>query len=126
MKNKRKSNIELLRIILIIMIIVLHYFNEKLGGYFSYVHAGSISFYFAHILESLSIVAVNVFVLITGYFSVNKHSINISKVLRLVLIMIFWGLVLSTITVFFLDPQNINLSLIFKIFKSATNQWLRL
>lgn len=37
--------------------------------------------------------------------------------------MIFWGLVLSTITVFFLDPQNINLSLIFKIFKSATNQW---
>lgn len=30
--KKRKSNIELLRIVLILMVITLHYFNGNMGG----------------------------------------------------------------------------------------------
>lgn len=119
----RRSNIELLRILLILMVIVLHYFNADMGGALGHVHPGSISYNFIHLMESLCIVAVNGFVLITGYFSYKKGSVKVSKVTNLILIMIFWGLLLSLLTVFVLRPESVDMRVIEDIIKSATNQW---
>lgn len=123
-KKKRKSNIELFRILLILMVIILHYFNAGMGGALGHTASGSINYYFVHLIESLSIVAVNGFVLITGYFSYKKGNVQVSKVTNLVLVMIFWGLLLSLLTVFVLHPENIeNKQVIKDIIKAATNQW---
>ena len=121
--KKRKSNIELFRILLILMVIILHYFNAGMGGALGHTISGSIGYYFAHLVESLCIVAVNGFVLITGYFSYKKENVRVSKVTNLILIMIFWGLLLSLLTVLVLRPKNINMQIIKDIIKSATNQW---
>lgn len=121
--NERKSNIELFRILLILMVIVLHYFSAEMGGALGHAIPGSISYYFIHLMESVSIVAVNGFVLITGYFSYKKENVKVSKVINLILIMIFWGLLLSLSTVLVLRPEGINMQIIKDIIESATNQW---
>lgn len=123
MHKKRKSNVELFRILLILMVIVLHYFNTNMGGVIGHVIPGSINYYCVHLIESFCVVAVNGFVLITGYFSYKKENVKASKVANLVLIMIFWGLLLSLLTVLVLHPESINMQIIKSIIKSATNQW---
>lgn len=68
-KSLRKSNIELLRIIGMLMILVLH---TRYDGILS-TYDGSIDA--SHILrflfEALSIVGVNIFILISGYFGIH-------------------------------------------------------
>lgn len=61
----RDSNVELLRIFAIMGVVVLHY-----NGYFalSLVEPNSLNFYILIFLEGLFICAVNLFVLISGYF----------------------------------------------------------
>lgn len=72
-RKERKSNFELLRCILILFVIILHYNNRNIGGALQYVAPGSTSYYFLYMIEALAICAVNVFVLISGYFlSVSK------------------------------------------------------
>lgn len=110
--NERKSNIELFRILLILMVIVLHYFSAEMGGALGQANPESMSYYFVHLMESLCIVAVNGFVLITGYFSYKKENVKVSKVTNLILIMIFWGLLLSLLTVFVLHPEDINMQIL--------------
>lgn len=123
-KKERKSNIELFRILLILMVIILHYFNAEMGGALGHTIPGTINYYLVHLIESLCIVAVNGFILITGYFSYKKGKVQVAKVTNLVLIMIFWGLLLSLITVLFLRPENIkNKQVIKDIIMAATNQW---
>lgn len=58
----RSSNFELLRIISIIMIITLHYLE-----YYALPHAniGTLNYYIIHFIESVCIMGVNCFVLIT-------------------------------------------------------------
>lgn len=119
----RKSNIELFRILLILMVIMVHYFNTEMGGALGKVVPGSLNYYFVHLMESLCIVAVNGFILITGYFSYKKENVKLSKIINLVLIMIFWGL-LSLLTVLVLRPENIeNKQVIIDIIETSTNQW---
>ena len=119
----RQSNIELLRIIMILAVIGLHYFNGNMGGLLKYTKISNSTYYFSHVLESLFIVAVNVFVLITGYFSVNKRSIKVSKVISLCLIMIFYGITLTLIGGI-LDGYNIlSFSFFIKIIKNSFSQW---
>ena len=105
------------------MVITLHYFNGNMGGGLKHVISGSSNYYLAHLLESFSIIAVNTFVIITGYFSYKKNNIRIAKVLNLVAIMIFWGLLLSLITVFVLRPQNTTIFVGKDILETTTNQW---
>lgn len=87
----RKSNFELLRIVAIIMIIGLHYFNGSMGGALANVNPGGINYYFAYLFESLFIIGVNLFVLTTGYFSLNKRTVDLGKLLKLLVIAYFYG-----------------------------------
>jgi len=95
--KKRKSNIELLRIIAMMMIIILHFV-----GPYTQMDKDSISnYHIIHILESISIIGVNVFIIISSYFLFDKNSIKIRKVVDLLSIVIFYGLLFFIIAVAF-------------------------
>lgn len=66
-ERKREANIELLRIIAMFMVVVMHWLNQAqvLPDYAYPLNRVGIA---AVVLESLCIVAVNVYVLISGYF----------------------------------------------------------
>lgn len=85
MIKERESNIELLRILTIIGVIILHYNNKFVGGAFEYVSSGSVNFYILNILESIFICAVNVFIIISGLFLYNTEKRNLWKVIKLLI-----------------------------------------
>ena len=91
-KKERQSNIELLRILLIIGVIILHYNNKTIGGGFEYVKYESIIFYILYILESVFICAVNLFMLISGYFMCTSYKRNLWKPIELVVQVILFSL----------------------------------
>ena len=81
----RKTNIELLRIISIFAVIILHYNNPLYGKALSLVNNGSLNFYFLNFIESLCACAVNIFLIITGYFMCKSNKINFWKPILLIL-----------------------------------------
>lgn len=93
----RQSNFELLRIIAMMMIIGLHYFNGTMGGALN--HSIGYNYYLTHLFESLFIVGVNCFVLITGYFMIGKSEININKIIKLMISLIFYSLIFYGISI---------------------------
>lgn len=105
------------------MVIVLHYLNGWMGGALDHVQSGSINYYLSHFIESLCIIAVNVFVIITGYFSYKRTRVNLSKVVKLFLIMIFWGLLLSLVTVLALQKRQFSIHLAIGIIEASFSQW---
>ena len=118
----RKSNFELLRILLIIMIITLHYLNGSIGGALSNVPVKSFNYYLINAIESLCIVAVNVFIIITGYFSYKKNSIKVSKVVHLFSLCIFYGVLIYLGMIFF-KHIAINKESIGIFIKTIFNRW---
>lgn len=84
-KKSRQSNIELLRILAIIGVVVLHFNNPALGGGLSYVQHGSVNFYILYALESLFMCAVNVFMLISGYFMCERKRVDLWKPIELII-----------------------------------------
>ena len=83
-KASRQSNVELLRIIAIIGVVVLHINNPFLGGGLSYVQHGSLNFYVLYALESLFMCAVDLFMLISGYFMCNGKTRDLWKPIELI------------------------------------------
>jgi len=75
------------------MIIGLHYFNSNMGGALGQVKPPHYNFYITYLLESAFIVGVNCFVLITGYFMIEKKSMSMNRVIELLIIMLFYALV---------------------------------
>lgn len=84
-KSNRESNMELLRIIAMLMIIVLHYFGENRQP-----QAGTPNEIIYFIFRSLAICGVDVFVLLTGYFSLRQNGIKVRKIFNLLLDVAFW------------------------------------
>ena len=81
MSKKRESNIELLRIFSMLGVIVLHYNNN--GGGLQYVTKYSANYFVLIIMESLTICAVDLFMLISGYFSCKNKKTLIEKPIKL-------------------------------------------
>ena len=121
-KQNRASNFDLLKIILIVMVIVLHYFNGSMGGMFSNESKWSLNYFLSHIIESFCIIAVNTFVIITGYFSCKKNSIKISKVIKLYSIAILYGVVIG-IAVIIGTKRTLSLAMLKQIIKVSFNRW---
>ena len=93
-KNKRNSNHELLRILATLMVLGLHYLKGIVGGGgLDPLNTSSINFLISEVLESLCIPAVNIFILITGYYSYQSNKIKINRAVELYLITIFYGIV---------------------------------
>ena len=92
-KTKRESGIELLRIFAILGVVILHYNNPVFGGALELTKDDSVKHTFLMILQSLCIPAVDIFMIISGYFMCGKKSIRIIKPIELLLqVMIFGGL----------------------------------
>ncbi len=80
----RNDKIEFLRCLSMAMVLVLHYL--LLGGVLGKLTpADGVNYYLAWLLEALCYVAVNVFVLISGYFLSTVHDIKVGKALIMVL-----------------------------------------
>ncbi|MBE7001506.1 MAG: acyltransferase [Ruminococcaceae bacterium] len=99
MGNKaRQSNIELLRIITICGVVMLHY-NGNIA--FGLVTEGTANYYLLQFLEILFICAVNLFVLISGYFLYNTNSRKAIKAVELVAQVVLIGIGKYLINVIF-------------------------
>ncbi len=84
-KRERQSNLEFLRILAMLMIITLHFFE---GNRIPQSH--SQNQYIYYIYESLSICGVDLFVLLTGYFSLRQDRIKFRKIVDLLIDVAFW------------------------------------
>lgn len=78
MKNDRQSNIELLRIIAMIFIIFSHLFSHSNITFQEF----SIGEVYLHFLQVLGKIGVNIFVLISGFFLIDKNNIDKKKIIR--------------------------------------------
>ncbi|WP_195515209.1 acyltransferase [Paraclostridium bifermentans] len=95
----RKSNIELLRIFAILMVLTLHYLNPNMGGALKEINKGDTYYYVIKAIESFSIIAVNLFIIISGYFMVNSKKVSLSKIVNLALLAYFYGVILYLFSV---------------------------
>lgn len=78
MTNVRQSNIELLRIIAMFLVLVVHADFTSIGSpNIEDIETSPISSFFRILTQSLSLVCVNLFVLISGYFGINPKSKSI-------------------------------------------------
>lgn len=93
--KKRIASIELLRILAMMMVVMLHYLSK--GGLLTSLTeefgAGS---YIAWLLEAFSIVAVNVYMLISGYFLV-ESGFRLTRLVRLVCQVLFYSLLIPPV-----------------------------
>lgn len=97
MKQKKNLNIEILRNISMFMILILHFFNH--GQILTNLdNELNLSEIIIIILEILSIVAVNVFVLISGFF-LSKSQFKISKIIRLIIQVWFYSVIIGIILI---------------------------
>lgn len=91
-KENRDSNIELLRIIAMLAVISLHYNNVKMGGGYLYVVWGSFNHLVLQVFEAAGVCAVNVFVIITGYFMCDRDKRYAGKALSLIIQLIVFNI----------------------------------
>ena len=97
MEIKRQSNFELLRIFAI-FIIILHHFSYHNELY----ELNNINKFVGIIIFSLGKMGVNLFVIITGYFMINKK-ISLVKIVKLWAQVFFYSVIVATI-VFLIKP----------------------
>lgn len=116
MSSKRYSNIELIRIVLTLMIITLHYFNKNMGGVIENLTLQDTNYYIAQAITSICIISVNVFIIITGFFLCDKNSIKIRKVVNLYVIAFFYNLVFEVIYII-INKVNISINVILDFVK---------
>lgn len=93
--TRRQSNIELCRIVSILLVMILH------STYNAVIVMGGGNFLLYYI-SALSIIGVNVFVMITGYFSTTPKK---TSLINLTFICLFWAIV-KAITHLFLGLKN--------------------
>jgi surface polysaccharide O-acyltransferase-like enzyme len=82
-KNQRKSNFELLRILSMLMIVIWHvcvHGIEKNGDFSNMTEINNFIYY---LIKSLTVVGVNIYILISGYF-LCKSKYKLQKTVRLV------------------------------------------
>ena len=79
--KERSSNIELLRIISMFGVIILHYNNTGIGK--AMLYSSGLNRMIIYLLESIFVCAVDVFILITGYFMFKTDKRTFDKPLRL-------------------------------------------
>ena len=94
--GKRNIGLDCLRIISMIMIVFLHYLGK--GGLLSIENTSNIYHTVYYFIESMCIISVNCYVLISGYFLI-KSKFKWKKVLQLWLETLFYSIVIYAIIV---------------------------
>ncbi|GKX67546.1 acyltransferase [Inconstantimicrobium mannanitabidum] len=88
-KKQREMNLELLRIISMVMVVTLHYMSH--GSGLSQNKVYSVNWFFSWTIDTLSMVSVNCFVLISGYFLV-QSKFKLKKIIQLWLQVLFYSI----------------------------------
>ena len=118
--NNRNIGLDALRIISMIMVLTLHYLGK--GGLLDRNNTSEIYNIIYLLLETLSIVAVNCFILISGYF-LCKSEFKLKKFLKLWGEVIFYSIIIYVIFVI-IGIEKISISnLVRIIFPVITNQY---
>ena len=119
--NQRNSNIELLRILCMLMVLILHFNNHcATPGLLGLPDLLTPKLSSGFLIECFCIVAVNCFVLISGYFSIN---LKIRSVLKLYLQCFFVGL-LSYLLYVLLTPDTLQVKpLLGRLLAFTHNHW---
>lgn len=107
--GKRQNNFEALRILAMFMVITLHYL-DKSGLLTSAAGEFTVTSYVAWFIESFAIVAVNVYVLITGYFMC-ESSMKVSRLLQIICQVLWYTLLIPVVLVILgvVDAGSFNL-----------------
>lgn len=92
MTKMRNSNIELLRIIAIILVVFSHFCYHGAGHILPNMEFGINRF----ILEAFTLgnIGIVLFMLITGYFLIDSNKLNIEKILKLILQVLFYSVLI--------------------------------
>lgn len=94
-KEKRQANYELLRIIAMLMVVTMHYLNNT-GALLVLGENADAQRLIGTLLESFCIVAVNVYVLISGYFLVNTEY-KVKRIVILICQILFYSVLIPLI-----------------------------
>ena len=94
-QSSRNSSVELLRIIAMCGVVLLHYNNTVIGGGLRYASGLNLSALI--LLESLFICAVNLYILISGYFLSVSSTRKLIKPLELIVQVCIFGLLRYTL-----------------------------
>lgn len=118
--KKRNLNIELLRILSMLMIVVLHFLKH--GGVLLNENLNLLDNFIVNLIEALCIISVNVYVLISGYFLSNQK-FDLSKVLRIIVELILYSIIIGFVLVLFkvIPISTKNLRII--LFPFSTEQY---
>ncbi len=108
MNNIRKSNMEMLRLLMAFGVVILHC-NGYIGNGLDKVILGSYNAYWFVFLEVFFIVAVNVFILLFGYFQCNTSKVSIIKPVYLVTVVIFYRILIYFVN-FIMGMQEFSVS----------------
>lgn len=94
-QESRESNFELFRIILMVMIIAIHYFLH--GGALKALTPNDENYYIVNIIYSAIRVAVNCFVIVSGYFGIRFKG---KKLIKFILQALFYSILIFSIFVY--------------------------
>ena len=118
--KQRSTNIELLRIISMLMILTLHYLGQ--GQVLKNLHFGSANYFIMWTIEAVCFVPVNCYVLISGYFLVNSK-FKLNKLILLWSQVFFYSIIIYFILLA-TGMTNLNSKdLIFATFPIITRKW---
>lgn len=93
-KQTRQSNFELLRIIAMLMIVAWHY--TQYGGFLDNTQPFTVNFVFSYFVRSFTSVAVNCFVMISGYFLI-LADFKFRKISKIWIQILFYSITICTI-----------------------------
>lgn len=106
--TKRETNIELLRLLATCGVVFLHYNWPTGGGALIHAEPGSINNWILSWLESCAICAVDLFMLISGYFMAVSKKRNLWKVVELIVQVIIFRMVSYFASAFFDGGLSLN------------------
>lgn len=123
--KKRMANLEFLRTVSMLLVIVLHFLNK--GGSLTDLKEPvfAASDYLAWILESLAIVAVNAYMLLSGYL-LTEGTFRAERLLRLILQVWFYsvGIGVAALALGILPRKEFNIYYLFNlVFPITKNQY---
>ncbi len=119
-KTKRQTNLELLRILSMLMIITLHFLGH--GGVLNQAIPDSPAYYFYWSIEALSFVSVNVFVLISAYF-LCEIPFHPKRILHIWGTVLFYSIAIFFFVSLFRRPENMILSVFQSVTPVFSNQY---
>ena len=93
-EKERMANLELLRIVAMLLIVVLHFLGK--GGWLTELTEPSLSYtgYVAWGMEALAIGSLNVYMLLSGYFLI-EGSFRVKRLLQLFLQVLFYSITIG-------------------------------